>query len=342
MRRLIRFRPALRLALAWPLLAALPAVLPRAATAAEQVGFVLNWVAGGDHAPLYFAREKGWYAAEGIDLAIETGKGSIASVQQVGIGKTPFGIADLPTAMIGIGQGAKLVAVFAIYENSPYAIYWLKSSGIKSLKDLAGRTIGNPPGDATRVMWPALAAPNGLAADAIRWVNITPQGKVAALKSRAVDAVTDFYNAQDQKIRELGDDMGYLSFRETGLNPYGNSIVVNQDYLAAHRDTVARLVRVTQRAYAACVADGKPCIDALLRASSGLQEQDQLDQWQRVKELMNDDYARQTALGGFDPARVAKDYALVETYFKLEHEFPVASAYSNAFLDPAVKMPAPR
>src|SRR6185312_4816899 len=32
------------------------------ADAAEKVSFILNWVAGGDHAPYYYARAKGWYA----------------------------------------------------------------------------------------------------------------------------------------------------------------------------------------------------------------------------------------------------------------------------------------
>src|SRR5258708_29120754 len=234
------------------LLAAALVAWSGAARAAEKIDLVLNWVAGGDHSPLYYALEKGWYAAEGITLAIETGKGSSASLQRVGVGQTPFGIADIGTALVARGQGAKVVAVFAIYENSPYGIYWLKSAGIANFKDLAGHSIGSPPGDAARVMWPALATSNSVAPDAMKWVSITPQGKIAALKSRAVDAVTDFYNAHDQKIRELGDDMGYLSFRDAGLNPYGNSIIVNADYLAGHRDLVGKFVRVTQKPYPTC------------------------------------------------------------------------------------------
>ena len=46
-----------------------------AAGAAEPVTFVLNWVAGGDHAPVYWAKEQGWYADAGIDLTIEEGRG---------------------------------------------------------------------------------------------------------------------------------------------------------------------------------------------------------------------------------------------------------------------------
>ena len=43
------------------------------AAAAETINFVLNWVPGGDHAPVYWAREQGWYEDAGIDLNIEDG-----------------------------------------------------------------------------------------------------------------------------------------------------------------------------------------------------------------------------------------------------------------------------
>ncbi len=93
--------------------------------------------------------------------------------------------------------------------------------------------------------------------------------KVAALKSGAVDAVTDFYNGHHIYTSALGANMGYVAWKDFGINPYGNSIVVNGAYLKAHRDTVAAFVKVTQKAFAACVADAKPCIDALARSQFG-------------------------------------------------------------------------
>ena len=38
------------------------------AMAAEKVEFILNWIAGGDHAPYYYALQQGWYKDAGIDL----------------------------------------------------------------------------------------------------------------------------------------------------------------------------------------------------------------------------------------------------------------------------------
>src|SRR6185437_2071001 len=158
------------------------------------------------------------------------------------------------------------VAVMNVYANYPGGFYWLKSSGIKSVKDLIGKRIGNPPGDAARALWPALAAANKIDANSVTWVNISPNAKLAALKSGAVDAVTEFYNFHHLYKRELKDDMGYLAWKDAGLNPYGNSIIVNGAFLKANRAAVADFVRVTQKAFSDCVSDAQPCIDALVDA----------------------------------------------------------------------------
>lgn len=313
-------------------------LLPAAASAGEKLDLVLNWVPTADHAPYYFAKSQGWYEKAGIDLSIESGKGSGVTAQRVGVGTAELGIADLATALVAKSKGADLVAVMNVYANSPQGLYWLKSSGISGPKDFPGHKIGNPPGDAARVMWPAFAKAVGIAPDSVTWVNISPQAKIPSLKSHAVDIITDFYNEHDLKVREFGSDLGFLAWRSIGVNPYGNSVIVNGDYLKKHRDTVKRFVEVSQRAFAACVKDVDPCLKALFAAVSGLDDRVQHDQWNRIKELMRDPSTTTIALGWFDPKRMDDDYALVKTYFGLDKPFDVKDAYTDEFLDRSIKM----
>src|ERR1051326_8432664 len=172
--------------------------------AAQTVSLVLNWTPAADHSPFYYARAQGWYEQAGIDLAIEVGKGSGVSSLKVGSGAAPFGIADLATMLVARGKGADTVALMSIYANTGQTFYWLKSSGINGPKDFAGRKIGNPPGDASRVMWPAFAKAAGVPPEAVTFVNVGPTAKTAALKSHAVDIVSDFYNShEDRKSTRL-------------------------------------------------------------------------------------------------------------------------------------------
>jgi len=308
------------------------------AQANERVSFLLNWIAGGDHAPYYYAQKMGWYKKAGIDLTIIQGKGSSVAAQAAGVGADTFGLADMSTVLVAIGKGGDEVAVMNVYANYPGGFYWLKSSGIKSVKDLAGKKIGNPPGDAARALWPALAKANGIDPKSVTWVNVSPGAKLAALKAGSVDAVTEFYNLHHVYKATLGKNMGYLAWKDAGLNPYGNSIVVNGAFLKAHRSTVAAFVKVTQKAFATCVADAKPCIDALVEANSGLKFASQMVNWHEVEQLMSDKTSQTQALGWFDPARMKQTYDLVKDYVGIAKPFDVTKYYTNEFLDKSIKM----
>jgi len=307
------------------------------AAAAEKVSFILNWIAGGDHAPYYYAQAQGWYKDAGIDLTIEQGKGSSLSAQRVGIGKNQFGLADMPPVFVTIAKGARSVAVYNVYANSPYGFYWLKSSGIKTPKDFAGKKIGNPPWDAARQMWPAYAHNVGIDPKSVTWVNVKPNAKLAALKAGSIDVTTSFYNIHHIFKAQLGDDMGFSPGKEYNVNPYGNSIIVNGDFLAAKKDVVAAFVKVTQKAFAACAANAEPCIDALVAANKGLKKDNETTNWALVKELMTDETSTTVGLGYMDADRMTKSYEIFAPYLK--GKFDISKHFTNEFIDTSVKMP---
>jgi NitT/TauT family transport system substrate-binding protein len=308
------------------------------AHAAESVSLTLNWTPTADHSPFYYAKAQGWYEKAGIELTIETGKGSGVSALKVGSGGSPFGIADLATALVARGKGADLVAVMSIYANTGQTFYWLKSYGVNGVKDFPGHRIGNPPGDASRVMWPAFAKAAGIAPDSVNFVNVGPTAKIAALKSHTVDIISDFYNEHDLKVIEFGSDLGYLNWKDIGLNPYGNSLIVNGAYLSKNPKLVEDFVKITQRAYAACVADAAPCLKALLDQVSGLDKENQERQWERIKFLMTDPFTTTKALGWIDGERMKQDYELVQTYLGMEKPFDVLTAFTTRMLDTSIKM----
>lgn len=318
---------------------AFTAISGTALSAAEEVNLVLNWLPGGDHAPIFWAKEQGWYSDAGIELNIENGTGSGASAKKVGIGRNEVGIADLPTVLRAIGKEADILAVMNIYANSPYGIYWKKSTGIDSFEDLKGHTIGNPPFDAARQMWPAIAKALNIDPASVNFVNVKPNAKIAALKSDAIDATTSFYNIHYIFEGVLGDDMGFVALRDIGFNPYGNSIIANGAWAAENGETLSSFVSVTQKAYATCVATPEPCIETLAKAGSQKVE-DVTKNWNLVVELMTADSSVNTALGYFDPARMVQDYDDVQVSFDDVEPFEVTSSYSNDFLDMDTKMPA--
>src|SRR5712675_1452767 len=320
-------------------IAAAGLILAVSPAAAQKITFTLNWVAGGDHAPYFYAQKMGWYKQAGLDVEFETGRGSAASAQKVGAGQTQLGLSDMAGVLLFRGKGIDLVGVMNVYANSPQGLYWLKSSGIQSAKDLAGKKIGNPAGDGARTMWPALAKTIGIDPNSVTWVNIDANSKLSALKAKTVDATTSFFNLHHVFARELGDDMGFLAWKDAGINLYGNSIIANGAWLKANRDSAAKFIKVTQKAFAECAKSPEPCVKALVEANSGLLYDNELTNWHLVSILMSDDTSRNVALGWHDDARMASDYKLVDEYLKMEKPYDIKTAYPNEFLDKNIKMP---
>ena len=125
---------------------------------------------------------------------------------------------------------------------------------------------------------------------------------------------------------------------DAGLNPYGNSVIVNAEYLKKNKPLIASFVKVTQKAFAACVTDPKPCVQALVEANGALKYDNEMTNWLLVEVLMSDKTSKSVALGWHDDARMAADYELVKTYIGLDKPFDVRTAYTNEFLDKSIKM----
>ena len=96
---MLKWATALSTALIWT---AFAAATP--AAAADKVVLMLNWYVYGEHAPFYYGKAKGIYAAEGIDLEIQEGRGSAATTQAVAAKTANFGYVDVPTMMREIGR----------------------------------------------------------------------------------------------------------------------------------------------------------------------------------------------------------------------------------------------
>jgi NitT/TauT family transport system substrate-binding protein len=308
------------------------------AAAAENIRLLLDWVPDAGTSPVYLAKERGWYEKAGINLIIEFGKGSALSAQAVGSGAVPLAVSDLPTAMVAIGKGADIIANMSLSSYSPQGFYWLKSSGISGPRDFNGRSIGNPPGDSARAMWPAFAKAAGIDATTVKFVNVAPQAKSAALQSRQVDIITEFYTKYELYTATFGNDLGYASYRQSGLNVYGKAVLTNTETMRTKQDLIKRVVAVTQRAYAECLIDATPCLAALVKNVSAVNLAVSEGEWRRLSELMVSNDWKEKAVGWLDAQRVKADYDLIVAYMGVDKPYDPLKSFTPDLLDRSIKL----
>src|SRR3989454_12589239 len=154
----------------------------------QKVVFALNWFAVGDHAAYWVALERGYYRTKGLEVELQNSKGSGDSIAKVDTGRADIGLADAVVIIPRIAQGAKIKVVGVVFDNTPLNIWTRKDTGIARPKDLEGKTLAAPPGDAQRQLFPAFAKLNGIDEARVQWVNIEPAAKFVALAEKRADA----------------------------------------------------------------------------------------------------------------------------------------------------------
>ncbi len=306
--------------------------------AQDKVTLYLNWAAGPEHAPLFYAQKAGLYARAGVQVAIEPGSGSGRTVGLVAKNPASMAIADLQVVLAMRSKGSDVVAVMNLFANSPYTFYWLKNSGIRSIRDFAGKKIGTEARDPARALWRALARINGIDPSSAIWVDVPNAGKVDALRDGTVDITINAFPDSFRLYPEaFGDNLGRLPWRDAGLNLYNISLIASSALIRDKPRLVAAVVRATQAAVAACLADGKPCIDALAEAYPNLKCSEELANWRWAVGLYQNAGQAGFALGAFDPSRVRKDFDIAREVQDLEADVDPASAIDNSFLDAALR-----
>jgi NitT/TauT family transport system substrate-binding protein len=316
------------------------AALGAGARAAEPITLYLNWSPSVDHAPFYLAKARGWYKDAGIEFSIERGAGSYATVQKVATAENAAGIADLTSVLVARGSGIRTVAIMNVFANSPYALYWTRSSGIRGLRDMGGRKFGGLPNDPTRVLWAAFAKVNNMVANAV-WVDVGPNAKAQALKEKAIEVAPNAYPYQELAFEALlGGDLRELKWRDAGVNLYSNSLIVEPS-IAEEKPHLARaLAQVTQRAFVDCLANPASCIDAFVVANPAMNRPLELKKWNLLRDVIVPHEAAQ-AFGAFDANRLKRDYDMVKEAFNFREDFDPAATATNDFLDAQIKVDAP-
>ena len=217
----------------------------------RKVTIILDWDgAQPQHMPYWLARERGWYAERGLEVRIQPGRGSGQVAQAVVAGQAEFGQMT-PSVLIQTvaKQNAPLRMVGVTLQRDTIALKYLLASGIKTPRDLEGRTVGLVPGTVADLLWPAFARAAGVDASKVRTVGVDFRTYNQPFLAGQTDATNSLIGFPDNlRLARQGRPVGEFSYSDY-LPMVGFGLVVSARSLAERPETVQDMVKATQRAW---------------------------------------------------------------------------------------------
>lgn len=220
-----------------------------ATVGATDITFQLNWVAGGANAGFAAAVAEGFYKDAGLNVTLVQGNGSGNTAQLVASGRAQIAYADAVAVSQLIAKGAPMKVVSTIYQSNPNEVMALKKTGIKSIKDLAGKKVGVPSGSSQTTMLPLFLKANNLKESDINMINMPPTSMVPALLQGQVDAILGSMDAYQIQAEAQGAQLDNYRFADYGVPTVSTSIFVNEAYLKANPDVVRKFIAASLKGW---------------------------------------------------------------------------------------------
>lgn len=232
----------------------------------KKVSVSLDWFPWSNHAGLYVALDKGYFADEGLDVDIHPPADPSAVLQTVAAGRDHFGINYQTGVLIAREQDIPVVSIMALVQHPLNSVMTLKSSGIAEPKDLVGKTVGWPGIPDNEPLLDTMLKSQGQSLEDVELVNVGFD-LVPALIGEKVDAIVGAYWVHESiSATNQGFELNIMRMEEHGVPDFYELVLVaNEDTIANDPELVQSFVKGAMRGYQDAMADPQAAVDLLKR-----------------------------------------------------------------------------
>lgn len=247
-----------------------PSATPTPAVA--KVRLPMGYIANVQYAPYYIAVERGYFAAEGIQIEFDY-KFETDGVKLVGAGELPFAVVSGEQVVLARAQGLPVKYVAQWYKKFPIAVISLEKTGIKTPQDLKGKKVGLPGFfGATYVGWRAFLQANGLTENDVQQQEIGFT-QVAALQSGKVDVVIGYTNNEPIVLAQNGYPVKVFAVSDA-VDMVANGLLSNEKLLKENPKLVRGMINALLKGVADTIKDPDAAMQISAKYVEGLKAND--------------------------------------------------------------------
>ncbi len=194
--------------------------------AGNKLTVMLDRFVNPDHAALVVAREKGFFAAQDLEVELQTPTDPNDPPKLAAAGKVDLAVSHQPQLHIHVNLGLPLKRIGTLVATPLSALVAPRNGPVQTLADLKGRKIGYAAAGYEKALLPALLAHAGLKPDDVTLVDVGASLSPALLSGQ-VDAVIGAFRNFELNQMDLARKPGRAFYlEEEGAPPYDELVLV--------------------------------------------------------------------------------------------------------------------
>lgn len=321
------------------LLLAGAAVPVRRAAAADAVSLRLDWSLSGYHLPFYWAKEKGYFAAQNLDVEIKEGAGSGQTVNLIGGQQDDIGLADYMLMAAAEAKGMKLKGIYGLVQDGAWSVISNADKPIKEPKELIGKSIAMTADH--KALFDLLLAVNKIPSDKVSTQVVSPATRNTVFANGNVDGFVSIMigSPLDLVVRAKhgkGKPVYFMQFNDFGVSPLGQGLIVNDRTIAQRPELLKRFAAATTKALDDIVKkeNADAAVDVAMRLSNTSEERRESVrlQWEETIPRLHTAATTGRPYGWMSDADWEKAVDILVKTGKIDKPFPPSQLYTNLFV----------
>jgi len=240
---------------------------------------MLDWFPNADHAALYSAIAHGDFRAVGLEVRPVIPSESAEPLKLLAAGKVDMAISYEPELLIARDQGLKLVSIAALVQRPLTSIIALPSAHVKTVAQLAGKTVGTAGISYQAAELRAALSSAGVSPAKVKEVDVGFNLVPAMLSGKVAATLGGFWNYEAIQLELLHKHPVTIPVNQAGVPTYDELVLVVREDEAHARGQDLRSflqaltqgeneVRANPAAAAALVVKANPSLEGKLQLDS--------------------------------------------------------------------------
>lgn len=294
----------------------------------------LKWLHQAQFAGNYVAKEKGFYADEGLDVEIIPFSFEEPTIDAVIDGNADFGITGADELVLARIKGNPIKAIAVIYRINPVCAYSIKGSGIKSPYDFVGKKVGLEKGINVEYIYQVMMSKLDIDRNNITELSIGYDA--SELIEGKTDVSTGYIINEPHQAIEAGYDINSFLMEEYGVNMYADVLFTTDEMIRENPELVLKFVKGTIKGWSYSIENKEEAINYTLKYTTNRTWSHEM---YMLKESIPLIYITEQKFGVMEENKWANIIETLEEAGKLvDCDVNVHDLYTNDFLEKAYSL----